>query len=92
MATDSGKQTQHRPWNPPRYETADERARREEREGQSRFLIDAVKLAWERRKNNLVFCFHSARTCARKILRLRIAKTGSRFLQGNSKRVIYDPF
>jgi len=45
MATENGKQTQPRPWQPPRYETAEEKARREEREAQSRFLVESVKQA-----------------------------------------------
>jgi hypothetical protein len=45
MATENTKQTQPRPWQPPRYETPEERSRREEREANARFLVDTLKQA-----------------------------------------------
>jgi hypothetical protein len=43
MATQNNNQP--RSWQPPRYETPEEKARREEREQQSRYLIGTFKQA-----------------------------------------------
>ena len=42
---ENSKQAQPRTWQPPRYETPEEKARREEREAHARFLTDTIKTA-----------------------------------------------
>jgi len=47
MATQNNNQNQSRPWQAPRYESPEEKARREEREANSRYLIDTMKQAMD---------------------------------------------